>query len=199
VLTASIVGGTLGGTIVRSRPMIAALVAIGTAWPVGIGMLSITAHALDISLRTGIYCIDTCSVSITSLQPLSGLGAYATSVVWGMPFGSPIGSGILLLVAWWLGRHHRYLAGVVVTIAAYAFLHMWSVLSQGLIAFACLAVGVVISATLLHRIEKRDLVEHRDSEPSTAANERASRLDSATTMNPSCVWFWGSNRRRTPE
>jgi hypothetical protein len=60
-MSASVVGGFLGGAVIRSRLVAGTLVAIGIAWPVGIGMLSITASTLGIGLRLAIVCSDTCN------------------------------------------------------------------------------------------------------------------------------------------
>ena len=96
VATASVAGGSLGGILVRSRPLAAALVAIGTAWPVGIGMLSIAAAALGIEVRIAIVCVDTCSPEITNQEPLSGFGAYFEFVWAAFPFLLPLGAFIVL-------------------------------------------------------------------------------------------------------
>ena len=150
-VTASVVGASLGGQLVRSRPVAAALVAIGTAWPVGIGMLSITAAVFGIGLRVGILCIDTCTPEITSADPLSGFAAYPQSLLGAAVFGVPLVVFIILMVvAWWLSRRHRFLAGVVLTIVGYGALHVFSVSLGGGIAFACLAFGTVIWATRLY-------------------------------------------------
>ena len=165
-VTASVVGGSLGGQLVRSRPVAAALVAIGTAWPIGIGMLSITAAASGIGLRIGVMCIDTCTPEITSADPLSGFAAYPQSLRGAAVFVVPlVVFSILMVVAWWLGRRRRFLAGIVLTVVAYAVLHVWSVLLGGFIAFVCIAIGVVIWAAVLSRPRKDAEIKRQPSGP----------------------------------
>lgn len=150
-VTAAVVGGTLGGNLVRSRPVAAALVAIATAWPIGIGMLSITATALGIRLRMGIYCIDTCNASISDRDPFSGIGAYVISLIWGAWFVVPaIACVVLMVIGAGLAWRRRVVTAMAFVVAGYAALHWWSVLGGG-VAFACLAFGVIVWATALHQ------------------------------------------------
>lgn len=159
-VTASIVGGSLAGTLVRSRPVAATLVAIGTAWPIGIGMTSITAATVGIGFRAGIFCFDTCSPEITNLDPLSGFAAYFTSVQGAVFFVvPPIVSILLLAVAMWLARRGRFVAGIVLTVGAYAVLHIWTIVTGGGGAFACLAIGVMAWAIVLHQRLNRVEIE----------------------------------------
>ena len=151
-VTAAVVGGTLGGNLVRSRPVAAALVAIATAWPIGIGMLSITATAFGSRLRMGIYCIDTCTASISDRDPFSGIGAYVHSLIFAAFFVVPaIACVVLMVIGVWLARRRRFVTAMAFVVAGYAALHAWSVLSGGGVAFACLAFGVIVWATALHQ------------------------------------------------
>ena len=173
-VTAAVVGGSFGGRLVRSRPDAAVLVAIGVAWPVGIGMLSITAAAFGIGLRVGILCIDTCTPEITNANPLSGFVAYPQSLLGAAVVAVPVVAFIVLMaVAWWLGRRRRFLAGIVLTVVAYAVLHLWSILLGGFIAFACLAIGVVIWGTVLHRPWKDAELKRQPGGPAIPPMSRA--------------------------
>ena len=150
VVSASVVGGSLGGRLVRSRPIAGTLVASGTAWPIGIGMLSLTAAAFGIGLRIGVLCIDTCTPEITNADPLSGFVAYGLSLIPGVVGVVPVIVFIILMAAaWWLSRRRRFLIGVVLTAVGYAALHIFGIFLGGAIAFACLAMGVVIWAIVL--------------------------------------------------
>ncbi len=157
-VTAAVVGGTLGGNLVRSRPVAAALVAIATAWPIGIGMLSITAFALGIRLRMGISCIDVCTASINDGDPFSGIMAYWYSLILtyslsflsGAFFVVPAIACVLMVIGAWLAGRRRLVTAMAFVVAGYAALHWWSV-HEGGVAFACLAFGVIVWATALHQ------------------------------------------------
>jgi hypothetical protein len=129
-------------------------------------MLSITAAALGIWVRMGIYCIDTCTASITNQDPLSGPGAYLLSLLVGaiFPVGA-IATTVLVVVARQLAKRGRLFAGIVLTVGAYAAIHLMSVLTGGSVAFACLAIGVVIWAVVLHLTMRRDPIKRQDSGP----------------------------------
>jgi hypothetical protein len=158
-LTASLVGGSLGGTLVRTRPVAAVLVALATAWPLGIGMLSITGAALGIQIRAGVLCIDTCNAMVTSEDGFSGFSAYPESLLGAAVFVVPIVLAVILLaVAVWLALRGRMMAGVIVIVGAYAALHAMSIFGGNGIPFACLAIGVTIWARLLHRADLNPVV-----------------------------------------
>ena len=147
-VTAAVVGGTLGGNLVRSRPVAAALVAIATAWPIGIGMLSITATALGIRLLIGDGCTFGC---ISDGDPFSGIEAYLSSLIFGAFFvWPPIAGVVLMVIGAWLAGRRRLVTAMAFVVAGYAALHAFSVGSGG-VAFACLAFGVIVWATALHQ------------------------------------------------
>lgn len=150
-LTASVVGGFLGSRLVRTRPIAAVLVAIGSAWPVGIMMLPISAAVMGIGLRAGILCIDTCNPSLTDEVPISGISAYIGSLIGGAFFIAPPALFVACVVAAWRIGRRRYMAGSVLAIAGYGFLHGWSLLLGGFPAFAALAFGVLTWVRLLYR------------------------------------------------
>jgi hypothetical protein len=159
--TASVVGGSVGGMLVRSRPVIGALVAIGTAWPIAISMLSVTSAAFGISLRKAVVCIDECSASITDQGPFSGAIAYVGSLLGSaLLIFPPIACLLLLIVGVALARRGRIVWAIVVVVGAYAALHTFSLFYGGGIAMACLAIGVTIWAIKLRRTGT-DQVEQR--------------------------------------
>ena len=166
-VTAAVVGGILGGNLVRSRPVAAALVAIATAWPIGIGMLSITATALGIPLLIGSSCTFGC---ISDGDPFSGIEAYLSSLIFGAFFvWPPIAGVVLMVIGAWLAGRRRLVTAMAFVVAGYAALHWWSVLGGG-VAFACLAFGVIVWATALHQpisaLDDRLQVDDAGGEPS---------------------------------
>ena len=166
-VTAAVVGGILGGNLVRSRPVAAALVAIATAWPIGIGMLSITATALGIRLLIGDGCTFGC---ISDGDPFSGIEAYLSSLFFGAWFVVPvIACVVLMVIGAWLAGRRRLVTAMAFVVAGYAALHWWSVLGGG-VAFACLAFGVIVWATALHlpisALDDRLQVDDAGGEPS---------------------------------
>ena len=135
-----------------AAPLLAPSMAIGTAWPTAIAMLPITASAIGIRLQAAIGCFDVCTVGITSAEPLSGFGAYlGSAILASLLFLLPPGAFLVaLLVARWLGRHHKVGAASGLVVVGYAVLHFVSIFYGGAIPFACLALGVVTWAALLH-------------------------------------------------
>jgi hypothetical protein len=151
-VAASLVGGGLGGLLVRRHPVAATLLAIGTAWPVGIAMLSLVAATLGIGLRTGILCIDTCTPSITDQDPLSGLAASVGVVVGSAVFLIfPVAFAGLVAAGAFASRRGNVLVGSALVVAGYGALYFWSLLLGGGPAFVCLALGVVAWTVLLHQ------------------------------------------------
>ena len=148
---AALVGGGLGGLVVRRHPVAATLLAIGTAWPVGIAMLSLVAATFGIGLRTGIQCIDTCTPYITDQDPLSGLAASFEVVFYSAFFLIfPAAFAGLLAAGAFAGRRGNVLVGSALVVAGYGALYFWSLLLGGGPAFVCLALGVVAWTVLLH-------------------------------------------------
>ena len=153
VIAAALVGGGLASRLVRRNPVAASLVAIGTAWPTAIAMLSVTAAVFGIGLATPIVCIDSCNPEITNTDPSSGLRAYVATASLGVMFVVPIVLSIVcILVAVVLRRQGTVLFGSLFIVVGYGALHFWSV-RYGAVPFACLAIGVVVWAVTLGRHE----------------------------------------------
>lgn len=151
-LTAALVAGSLGGIVVRRRPRLAALAAVGLSWPIGVAMLSITAGltGMDLGIGKG-WCETSCDVLITS-EPASAIRQYASSVVLGgvtlLPEVVAIGALVLAYAARPGGREVLAVAVGAIAVAA-AALQFVSLLDGGLVAFLCLAVGALVWTQLL--------------------------------------------------
>jgi len=144
VLAGALVGGAIGGLAVRRRPDLGLALAIGTAWPAAVATLSIVPVLLGRDYRAVRLCIDSCSAVIRGDSALSAIGGYAISVVFTALYAVPA-AGILLLVAWELGRRrHRKLRSIFVASAIVA-IDGWS-MSTGLPAAAALVVGALVWA-----------------------------------------------------
>lgn len=151
-VTAAVVGGVVGGTLVRLRPVAAVLVALGTAWPIGIGMLSITAAIFQIPIKLGVYCIDQCDETITNGEPWSGFEAYPQSLWGGAVFVLPVVIALVLLgIVVWLSKRGRAVAPMIVMVGAYGSLHAMSVFDGNGIPFASLALGTLVWAIKLRQ------------------------------------------------
>lgn len=145
-LTSALLAGSVAGLVVRAHPKLGGFLAVAIAWPVGIGMLSVTAAytSMDLGIVGG-WCETTCDVVITN-APASSLNAYAASVfplaIYNWPIVLLVGvPALLLLVRLRLTSRTRLLAASVLVIAIYATVHLWSILLGGAVAFACLAMG----------------------------------------------------------
>lgn len=143
VVPASIVGGWLGGMLVRTRPATGVLVALACSWPLGIILLPIAAAALAVPMQAAVVCIDACTAELTYRDAASGLEAYVTAVFVTAGIG---GFGVIPAAIAWIGWRRTRGSGVVprvvATVIAYAAFHFWTVLT-GAVPFLCLSLGVV--------------------------------------------------------
>jgi hypothetical protein len=142
-LAAAVAGGYVGGRVHAEHRVGGALVALAIAWPLGITVLPLAAATFGVHLRTGTMCIDGCTAYLSDAAPWSGPGAYAQSFM-GLIFVVPeVIAVVFLILARLALRRAHVILGIVFVVAAYGALHMYSVLSDGATAFACLGVGVV--------------------------------------------------------
>lgn len=176
VLAAGLVGGGVGGAVVRRSPVAGLVLAVLTAWAVAIATLPILPTLWGEPFAAGFMCIDGCSAEIRGGEPLSGIVAYAQSV----PLGAveilpPVLALILGLAARFVLKHKRRGLAALLGIAAVASLNFWSVL-EGSMAFLCLAIGAVIwVAPYWYRIEARGPI-----------------ADSPAVSQPARKWMKGS-------
>lgn len=149
-VASAVVGGTLGGLLVRSRPRLATLVAIGTAWPVGISLLPIAAAAWGNTLEIGAMCFASCEAVITQKDGWTGLSAYLSTVGWGFVFVLPVVLGAMLLGMARAPRSGlRVWASCLLVVGGYGALHAVSLVEGGGVAFVCLGVGVLVWTRVL--------------------------------------------------
>lgn len=151
-ISAAVVGGAIGGFVIRSRRSLGVLAAIALAWPVGVAVVPIAASALGIRFQAVEFCIDGCNPMIRSDVPLSGAQAYFQSAVVSAATVVPL-LGVLLLrpVARALDRRGAFTMASIVIVAAYATLN-WVIVSGGVVAFlpfVALAIGVVLWSRLI--------------------------------------------------
>ena len=141
VTAASLVGGSLGGSIVRKQPVRGLFFALLFAWPVAVITLPLLPAYLGWSYRGAWFCLSACSPLITSDVPLSGVPAYAQVLLFGL-WGPAEVAAVLALIAYVLARRHRRFGASAFTIAAVVSLNFWSILSPGVLAAAiALIVG----------------------------------------------------------
>ncbi len=158
VVMAGLVGGGIGGLVVREHPTTGALVAIALAWPVALSTLPIIATVVGARVQQAYICRESaCGFAIDYANPLSGVGAYALSVAMSAVLGVPALLAVGCLVGSWVmvRRADGGIASAALVVVAYACLHLpWVVIvvfagsAVGLVAFACLAVGVVVWVAL---------------------------------------------------
>ena len=152
VVPAALLGGYLGGLVHRQRPMIGALVALALSWPIGITMLPLAATILNLPMQDPVFCFDTCTPQLVSGEPLSGLEAYLYWTFGGLYALMPAGIAIVLLVvATVIARKGHPTLATPFAVAAYASLHIFTLLPwQAHAAFACLGLGVILWAAWLN-------------------------------------------------
>lgn len=148
-LAAAVAGGYLGGRVRIAHRVGGALMALAIAWPIGIAVLPAAAATFGVPLRTGVVCIDSCHAYLSDDNPWGGPGAYAQSFM-GLILIVPEGVALVLMfVAGLAGRIGRVVLGTTFVASAYGALHLYTVLSGGATAFACLGFGVVGWSTWL--------------------------------------------------
>lgn len=145
VLAASTLGGGLAGRMLTRHRTTSPLLAIGIAWPTAIAVLPIAASVFRIPLRAGIVCIDSCSASLTSARPFSGLEAYLSATIVGaVTLVTSLPALGIALVGVWLGRRGHRLASAGAMVIGYGCLYVWAILFGGALPFVLLAVGVLV-------------------------------------------------------
>jgi hypothetical protein len=153
ILPAAIVGGSLGGALVATRPATAVLVVLAVSWPIGIAMLPLAANILGIRMDAAIVCIDACTAYLTNADPFSGLEAYLSSIIIGGSIGGGAPLAAIVGIAGWLVLPRGTTSGRIgLAVVSYAAFHLWSVM-YAVIPFGCLAVGAITWASWLRRRE----------------------------------------------
>ena len=154
VIPAALVGGSLGGLVRSSRPVLGAFVAVWISWAIGIIVLPAAATLLGVTLRAAVMCLDACHATLRDGDPLSGANAYVSTLQAGMMFFIPVFfGGVLATFAASAGRNNALISGVVLAVLAQGAFHLWSLMLGGWAAWLCLAVGVVIWSAVLPRPE----------------------------------------------
>lgn len=156
VLAGALVGGTLGGLLVRRWPIAGAGLALVTAWPAAVLGFAVLPGLLHVPVTIGLVCVDSCSPALE----LSG--GLALDAVWTTYTDSLMGSlmlfGLVTLLVGGLavgfslldGGSAGWVVGYGAMVVAVGSLNAWSIGSSG-IAFLVLAVGVAVWAKLLGR------------------------------------------------
>ena len=144
VTAAALVGGSLGGSIVRKQPVRGLFFALLFAWPVAVITLPLLPALLGWSYRGAWFCLSSCNPMITSEVPLSGALAYAQILLFGL-WGPAEVAAVLALIAIVLAdRHHRAIASLF-AVAAVVSLNFWSIINPGVLPAAiALVVGSFI-------------------------------------------------------
>ena len=142
VVVGALVGGTLGGLVVRRRPLLGLALAIGTAWPTALATLSIVPGIVGREYGAVRLCIDSCSPVIRGDSALSAIAGYGVSLLFTAAVAVPA-AGILLFIAWELGRRRRRGLQPVFVAAAVVAIDSWSMWS-GALAAAALVVGALV-------------------------------------------------------
>jgi MFS family permease len=147
VTAAALVGGLLGGALVRRRPVLGFATALFVAWPVAIATLPLLPSLVGWPYRGAMLCISACNAMLSADAPLSGFTAYAQTLV-GDLWGPGEVAGILAVVAIVLARTgHRLFASAFV-IATFLGVNFWSAfwnISQAApVAAIALIVGSIV-------------------------------------------------------
>lgn len=164
-LTSAVVGGLIGGRAWRWRRVVGAVLALESAWAVGILTLPIAAASLGVHLRAGIVCIMGCQVLLRDDEPWGGPVAYAAflaSVVF-TTWSLIVPVVVALLVGFVLYRWIRGRAAdrprpplllVVLALAVAQGLSLIWALGGGpgaIVVYASLAIGVLVWTALMAR------------------------------------------------
>jgi hypothetical protein len=164
VTAAALVGGSLGGSIVRKQPVRGLFFALLFAWPVAVITLPLLPAYLGWSYRGAWFCLSACNPMITSEVPLSGVLAYAQVLLFGL-WGPAEVAAVLALIAYVLARRHRRGGASAFTIAAVVSLNFWSILSPGVVAAAlALIVGSFVWVAP-HLVAANEAAEANDEPP----------------------------------
>lgn len=142
VVAGALVGGTLGGLVVRRRPLLGLGLAIGSAWPTALATLSIVPGLVGREYGAVRMCFDSCSPVIRGDSTLSAIAGYGISLLFTAIVAVPA-AGILLFIAWELGRRRRRALQPVFVAAAVVAIDSWSMWSGALAAAALVAGSLV--------------------------------------------------------
>jgi MFS family permease len=158
VIAGALVGGTLGGRLVRRRPLAGAFVALAAAWPAAIVGFALLPWYLGRTMSVGRVCIDGCSTAL-DLHPggtyaFAAIGQYIQSLgggllIVGMSLPYWIVPAIVaLVVAKWSrpGRARR--VAFVAAVLAHGGLNAWSIYASSW-AWVVLVAGVIAWSALL--------------------------------------------------
>ena len=154
VLCAALVGGWLGGQLL-GRKVMSPLVAVAAAWFVGVALLPIASSLLGIPYSAKPFCLDGCQPMLVSTQPWSGATYWGLGMVSGILSVVP---GLVALIALrfstLFNRRGKVVLGASAAVLAYGA--FWAMGMVGgwpgaVVAYAPLAVGVVVWTALLQR------------------------------------------------
>ncbi len=149
-------GGSAGVAWRRWR-LVGVAVAISLGWALGIVLLPIAASLLGIHLRAGITCtaLTFCQATLRDDELLSGATAYVELVAGVLLLMSAPVVPLIPIAALWLGRRAgRFVVPVLAVIGGHAIIHWIAIANQdpsAVVAYACLAVGVLLWALWLRR------------------------------------------------
>jgi len=143
-LTSALLAGSVAGLVIRTHPKGGGFLALAIAWPVGIGMISVTSAIASIDLQhVWGWCDLGCKAPTSSLKAYvdsvfaGGFVTWPTVLIVGVP-------SLILLARLRLTSRRSLLAASVLVIAIYGTVHLISIQFGGAVAFACLAIGVAV-------------------------------------------------------
>ena len=157
IVPTSLIAGWLGGLAWRRWRLVGVAVAISLGWALGIVLLPIAASLLGIHLRAGITCtaLTFCQATLRDDELLSGATAYVELVAGVLLLMSAPVVPLIPIAALWLGRRAgRFVVPVLAVIGGHAIIHWMAIANQdpsAVVAYACLAVGVLLWALWLRR------------------------------------------------
>jgi hypothetical protein len=153
-LAAAIIGGAIGGALIRRHRVVGPLAATILSWMTAVTLVPLVASVIGIHYQAVVFCLDSCQVIIDSALPSSGFSAALQSAVFGIQTVIPI--GVFLLFTWGANRAARQGSNggaAALAVLAFASLNWMGFLVGGAtmtLPFVVLSIGVVIWASVLH-------------------------------------------------
>jgi hypothetical protein len=148
----ALAGATAGARLARRHATSGSLVAILLGWTIAVAVVPMLTATAGVPLQAGVVCIDSCTPTIVGSEAGSGVEALYGAVVFAGFFVIPAGVALVLLIAGLIaGYVHRPIAATLLLLLSLAALMAWALMYGALVAFVCLAVGVMAWALILFR------------------------------------------------
>ena len=144
VLLGALVGGTLGGLLVRRRPVAGAVVGLALAWPAAIIGFTLLPGLLGHPLSMGVALLPVASGVL--------LGIAAVSLAFGGVLAVFPAVAAFFILASGPMRPLRFAAGFAAFAIAFGLLNLFSVGASGF-AYVVLAAGVAVWAAILGGVD----------------------------------------------